>query len=93
MTTETSLAELDAELANTCARLLKMTLTAAQAHAAHDRTPQLVDGIGRLAEARLIVHALGHDLDIQLLAPAGDGDGTVQLFRLSANSAPAWSLQ
>ena len=89
---ETTLDEMDAELANTCAQLLKMTLTAAQAHAAHDGKPQLVDSIGRLAEARLIIHALGHDLEIELLAPAADGSGTVQFFRLSANSAPAWTL-
>ncbi len=84
---------LDAELANTCAQLLKMTLTAAQAHAAYDQKPQLADSIGRLNEARLIVHALGHDLEIELLAPAADGSGTVSFFKLQANSAPAWTLQ
>ena len=84
--------ETDAELANTCARFLKMALTAAQAHAAIDQNPQLVDSIERLDEARPIVHALGSDLEIELLAPAADGSGTVQFFRLSANSSPAWTL-
>ena len=87
----TTLDELDAELAKNCALLLKMALTAAQAHAANAQNSQLADSIGRLAEARLIVHARGHDLAIELLTPAEDG-GTVQLFRLAANSAPSWSL-
>jgi len=87
-----TLDEMDAELANTCARLLSMVLTAAQAHAAINQNPQLADSIGRLGEARLIVHALGHDLEIELLAAAADGSGTVQFFRLNANSTPPWGL-
>ena len=81
---------LDAELANLCAALLKMALTAAQAHAKDD--PSLVESIARLSEARLVVHALAHDLEVELLAPAADG-GTACIFRLQANSAPAWTLQ
>ena len=90
--TDITLDELDAELANTCAGLLKLTLTAAQAHSDGDQNPQLADAIAHLSEARLVIYAREHDLVIELLAPAGDG-GTVQLFRLGANSAPSWSLQ
>jgi len=78
------------ELANVCAQVLKMTLTAAQAHAARDEKPLLFDSIGRLNEARLVVHALGNDLEIELLAPAADGKGTECFFRLPASAPPPW---
>jgi len=86
----TDLKKMNAALANTCAQLLKMTLTAAQAHALQNGRADLVDGIGRLSECKLVVHARHNELHIEVLAPGLVGD-TVLVFSLDAESgASLW---
>lgn len=89
---EVTLERMNTELVNQCAQFLKMVLTAAQAHAAHGGKTRLFDYIGKMDEARLVIHALGNDIEVELLAPANEGDFSVRIFYLPANCAPAWDL-
>lgn len=84
MSTEVTFEELDAHLASTCGRVLKTMLDAASARAGVD----LAARIAGLTEARLVIHAHGDMLQVDLVAPAGDGKA-VLLLGLTAMSEVA----
>lgn len=85
---ELSWEELDGRLAAMCGQILTTILNAAARRA----EPALAERIAALGEARLVVHARGEVLQIDLLAP-GENGSTDLLLGLTARSEeerPSW---
>lgn len=69
MSDELTFEELDARLAGVCGEALKALLHAAQARSGAD----LAARIEKLSEAKLVIHANGELLQVDLVAPDAEG--------------------